>query len=192
MREDSFRLSDAVLKRNATLDAESAHYLQRRHQKYLDYGLSLPPCPEQDRLEGIRERLSDISRDYHRNFDGNSSGLWLTRDELKGLPDAGLSRSKEGEAEYEGQLWHTSKRSELITNTESVKNAKIREAVVIAAENRCKDNVPFIVELCILRNKMAALLGYPDYATFQLNNNVAKSPENVEKFLNDLRSMLLS
>jgi metallopeptidase MepB len=45
-------------------------------------------------------------------------------------------------------------------------------------------------EVMVLRDEAARLLGYPSHATFRLEEKMAKTPENVNAFLNDLQSRL--
>lgn len=47
-------------------------------------------------------------------------------------------------------------------------------------------------EALVLRDEAARLLGYPDHATFVLEERMAKSPKTVNDFLNDLRERLTS
>jgi metallopeptidase MepB len=50
--------------------------------------------------------------------------------------------------------------------------------------------VPLFRELIIRRDEYARLLGYPDYATFQIEGKMMKTPEKVLDFLGDLRMQL--
>ena len=47
-------------------------------------------------------------------------------------------------------------------------------------------NGPIILELTHLRAEKAALLGYPNWASYAIENQMAKKPENVFKILDDL------
>ena len=51
-------------------------------------------------------------------------------------------------------------------------------------------NVPIFEEVIILRDEAARLLGYPDHATFRIEDKMAKSPKTVWDFLLDLKSQL--
>ena len=48
------------------------------------------------------------------------------------------------------------------------------------------DNRSLALEMLVLRQEMAELLGYPDFASFKLETEMAKTPENVLKLLKDV------
>jgi len=56
-----------------------------------------------------------------------------------------------------------------------------------AFNSRCIDtNVAIIEELVVLRAEVASILGFKNHAEYILNIRMAKSPNTVKKFLNDL------
>ncbi|CAL3969889.1 unnamed protein product [Diplocarpon coronariae] len=54
----------------------------------------------------------------------------------------------------------------------------------------CNANVPLFKEAIVLRDEAARLLGYPDWASFRIEDKMAKTPQTVNDFLNDLRRQL--
>jgi metallopeptidase MepB len=50
--------------------------------------------------------------------------------------------------------------------------------------------VPLFREAIILRDEAARLLGYPDHASFRIEDKMAKTPKTVLDFLGDLRTQL--
>ena len=70
------------------------------------------------------------------------------------------------------------------------KSSETRKRCFIAWNNSCSQNVPVFRELALLRDEAARILGFPNHATFRLEEKMAKTPENVNLFLNDLRSKL--
>jgi metallopeptidase MepB len=55
---------------------------------------------------------------------------------------------------------------------------------------QCNANVPLFREAIILRDEAARLLGYPDHASFRIEDKMAKTPQTVLDFLGDLRTQL--
>jgi metallopeptidase MepB len=55
---------------------------------------------------------------------------------------------------------------------------------------QCNQNVPLFKEAIILRDEAARLLGYPDHASFRIEDKMAKTPKTVNDFLDDLRVQL--
>lgn len=59
-------------------------------------------------------------------------------------------------------------------------------------ENKCNQNINLLEEAVIIRDEAARLLGYPDHATLILEDKMAKTPQAVNDFLDDLRKRLAS
>jgi len=57
-------------------------------------------------------------------------------------------------------------------------------------ENKCNENVPLFRETIVLRDEAARLLGYPNHATFRIEDKMAKTPKTVDDFLGDLKERL--
>lgn len=55
---------------------------------------------------------------------------------------------------------------------------------------QCNTNVPLFKEALVLRDEAARMLGYPDHATFRIEDKMAKTPKTVNDFLGDLRTRL--
>lgn len=55
---------------------------------------------------------------------------------------------------------------------------------------QCNQNVPLFREAIVLRDEAARLLGYPDWASFRIEDKMAKTPATVNEFLGDLRTQL--
>ncbi|KAL1987257.1 hypothetical protein VTN96DRAFT_4285 [Rasamsonia emersonii] len=190
MREDLYRLVDAVLKKNEDLDPESRRLLEKEHKDYIRNGLGLPAGPQRDRFKEIKKRLSQLSIEFQKNLNEENGGIWFTREELDGVPEDVLSGLQKGEGENEGKLRLTFKYPDLFPTLKYAKNAETRKRVAIANENKCNQNVPLFREAMILRDEAARLLGYPNHAAFRIEDKMAKTPETVDKFLGDLRSRL--
>jgi metallopeptidase MepB len=55
---------------------------------------------------------------------------------------------------------------------------------------QCNQNVPLFAEAIVLRDEAARLLGYADWASFRIEDKMAKTPKTVNDFLADLRVQL--
>lgn len=190
MREDLFKLIDAVLKRGETLDPESKRLLEKEHKDYVRSGLGIPAGPQRDRFKEIKKRLSQLAIEFSRNLNEEKGGIWFTREELDGVPEDVLSGLKEGEGENEGKLWLTFKYPDLFPTMKYAKNGETRKRMAIANKNKCNQNVPLFREAMILRDEAARIMGYPNHASFRIEDGMAKSPDWVNKFLGDLRTRL--
>ncbi|KAL2164928.1 hypothetical protein VTH06DRAFT_224 [Thermothelomyces fergusii] len=214
MREDVFRLVDAVYKRSglgeslekdknrlidealakaAGLDdVESARLLERERKSYIRNGLGLPEGPKRDRFKEIKKRLSQIQIEFQKNLNEENGGIWFTAEELDGVPQDVLDTLEKGTGENEGKLRLTFKYPDLFPTLKFAKNPETRRKVLIANENKCNQNVPLFKEAILLRDEAARLLGYPDHASFRIEDKMAKTPKAVLDFLEDLKGRLVA
>ncbi|KAF2442931.1 zincin [Karstenula rhodostoma CBS 690.94] len=190
MREDVFKLIDAVLKKNESLDAESQRLLEKDHKSYIRNGLNLSVGPQRDRFKEIKQRLSAISIEFQKNLNEEQGGIWFTREELDGVPEDVVDGLKVGEGENKGKLWLTFKYPDLFPTLKYATNAETRKRVFVENENKCNDNVPLFREAILLRDEAARLLGYKNHAEFRIEDKMAKTPKTVNDFLGDLRTRL--
>lgn len=56
---------------------------------------------------------------------------------------------------------------------------------------QCNANVLLFQEIVILRDEAARMLGYPDHASFRIEERLAKTPKKVLNFLDDLKTQLI-
>jgi metallopeptidase MepB len=70
------------------------------------------------------------------------------------------------------------------------KNSETRKRFYVANENKCNQNIPLFKEVMVLNDEAACLLGYPNHASFRIEDKMAKKLEIVDTFLGDLRSRL--
>ncbi|KAI9750644.1 MAG: hypothetical protein M1815_001679 [Lichina confinis] len=190
MREDVFRLVGAALDKKEDLDPESRRLLEKMHKDYIRYGLGIPAGPQRDRFKEIKKSLSQISTTFSKNLNEETGGNWFTPEELQGVPEDVVSGLKKGEGEHAGKLWLTYKYPDLFPTLRYAKNAEVRKKVFVGNENKCNENVPLFGEAIVLRDEAARLLGYPNHATFVIEDKMAKTPKKVDDFLGDLRTQL--
>ena len=190
MREDIFKLVDAVLQKKESLDPESQRLLEKDHKSYIRNGLNLPAGPQRDRFKEIKQRLSAISIEFQKNLNEEQGGIWFSREELDGVPDDVVDGLKAGEGENEGKLWLTFKYPDLFPTLKYATHAETRKRVFVENENKCNGNVPLFREAILLRDEAARLLGYSNHAEFRIEDKMAKTPKTVDDFLGDLRTRL--
>ena len=190
MREDLYRLVDAVSKRNEDLDSESSRFLVKLHNNFIRNGLNLPEGPKRKRFKEISKQISWYKLKFKQTLDEDNSGIWFSPSELDGLPKDFLSTLEKGAKQNEGMLRLSFQQSEFYTAMRYAKSGATRKRIFIANDNRCSQNVPLFKETMILRDEAARLLGYPNHVTFRLEEKMAKNPETVNAFLADLRSRL--
>ena len=186
MREDVFKLVDAVSRKKEKLDPESERLLEKEYKGYVRNGLNIPAGPKRDRFKEIKKSLSQLGIAFSKNLNEESGGIWFTAEELHGVPADVLSLLKKEGDNY----FLTYKYPDLFPTLKYGTNVATRKQVFIGNENKCNQNVPLFREAITLRDEAARLLGYPNHAAFRIEDKMAKTPKTVDDFLADLRSRL--
>lgn len=75
--------------------------------------------------------------------------------------------------------------------TKKLESEDVRKKLDYALGTQNKENIPLIEELVELRQEEALLLGYSSYSEMILERRMAKSPQNVEVFEDDLIGRLI-
>lgn len=194
MRDDIFRLVDAVRTRSENLDRESALFLRRCHRKHIQAGAGLADDSQRQRFRTIEARLSQIRAEFDENLCRDDATICFDLAELEGVPQRILSQLKRRRGEEdnpEDQQWEVvladPGHTEILCYA---KRAETRKRLWIALENRCGANASLVKEAVVLRHERACLLGFPNNAAFRLEDRMAKSPNTVNAFLADLRSRI--
>ncbi|KAI0593466.1 peptidase family M3 [Biscogniauxia sp. FL1348] len=194
MREDVYKLVEAAFQAQKTqepdLDPESLRLLEKERKGYIRNGLGIPSGPLRDRFKEIKKRLSQISIEFQKHLNEENGGLWFTRQELEGVPDDVVDGLEKGTGENEGKVKLSFKYPDLFPALKFAKNPETRKKIFISNENKCNQNVPLFKETILLRDEAARLLGYPNHATFRIEDKMAKLPETVNTFLADLKTRL--
>lgn len=190
MREDIFQRVDAAFAKNESLDSESQRLLEKTRKDYIKYGLNLPQGPQRDRFKDIKLRLSSIGIEFQKNLNEEKGGLWFTPEELDGVPQDVIETLKKGEGENAGKLWLTFKYPDFLPTQDKCKVAETRRKTMLANENKCNDNIPLFKETIQLRDEAARMLGYANHAAFRIEDKMAKTPQFVDDFQEDLKVRL--
>jgi peptidyl-dipeptidase Dcp len=165
---------------------------------FLDFVRSGANLNDQDKekLRNINEELSNLYVQFRQNHlkQTNAIGLVIDKDEnLAGLPDGVVQAAAEMARArgMEGKWVFTLQKPSFIPFLMNSEKRNLREIVFKAYINRGNNNDEFdnkklISRIAALRVKKSNLLSYKTHADFVLERNMAKKPENVYKFLNDL------
>ena len=190
MREDIYKLVDAVFQKKPQLEPELQRLLEKERKVFIRNGLNLPVGSKRDRFKEIKLRLSQLSIQFQKTLNEEKGGIWFTPEELDGVPEDVLQDLQKGEGENDGKLKLTFKYPHLFPALKYATNPETRKRVLIENENKCNSNVPLFKEAILLRDEAARLLGYPNHAAFRIEDKMAKTPKTVDDFLGDLRTRL--
>ncbi|XP_030229059.1 thimet oligopeptidase isoform X3 [Gadus morhua] len=183
MREDVYLRIVALEKLEAeALDPESRRFLERLIKLGQRNGLHLPK-ETQEEIKSIKKELSNLSIDFSKNLNEDTTRLGFTREQLGGLPEDFL-----GSLEVEGAMLQVSlKYPHYFPTMKKCWNPETRKALENAFNSRCQqENSSILKQLVSLRGQKSALLGFSTHADFVLEMNMAKSGQKVAGFLEDL------
>lgn len=191
-----FKRIKAVYDNKATLSLtpEQNMLLETTYKSFVRNGALLNEA-EQVNLRELDNELSVLKLNYGKNIldDTNAYSLHITNEaDLKGLPHGTIEAANEfAKSEgKEGWLFSLDYPS-LIPFMTYADNRELRKEISIANgkkafQNNENNNEKNVLKITRLRYERAKLLGYKSHAHFVLEERMAKSPEKVNAFLNDL------
>lgn len=195
LNEALFQRVDAVKSREHALGltAEQSRLLERTHKAFVRQGAALP-ADKRARLAEITERLAVLGTTFSQNVLADERGYTLALEgeaDLAGLPDTlreAAARAAKDRG-MDGKHVITLARSSVEPFLQFSGRRDLREvalkAWVARGENGGEtDNRDAIAEMVALRAERAALLGYPSFAHFRLDDTMAKTPEAALDLLN--------
>lgn len=185
------RIRDLWDRREALgLTAEEARVLELYRRMFVRAGADLTGA-EAERLKAVKERLAVLGTRFSQNLlaDERDWAMPLSEADLEGLPGfvvAGLKAA----AEERGQEGHvlTLARSLIVPFLQFSPRRDLRETAFRAwiargANGGATDNREIAAEILRLRHERARLLGYPSFAAYKLEPEMAKTPEAVRALL---------
>ncbi|MDG5492509.1 M3 family metallopeptidase [Psychroserpens sp. SPM9] len=196
LNEDLFKRVKTVYDQKADLDitVEQKTLLDKKYKGFSRNGANLSEA-KKTRLRAIDKQLSQLKLKFGENVlaETNKFELHLTNEaELSGLPE-GAKEAAQQLAESKGKAgWLiTLDYPSYIPFMTYADNRKLRKQLAIAAgakafKDDALDNQDNVLQIAKLRHERANLLGYKTHAHFVLEERMAKTPETVENFLNEL------
>lgn len=177
------------------LDTEQQMVLQQYYNAFVRGGANLSP-EDKEKLKKINGELAVLSLKFGDNQLKETNAYRLVIDnkkDLSGLPEGVVSAAAEAakEAGMEGKWVFTLHNPSIIPFLQYADNRALREQIYKAYINRgsnpnANNNWENISKMVSLRAEKAKLLGYPDYASYVIDDNMAKTPENVYALCNQI------
>ncbi|MDY7544730.1 M3 family metallopeptidase [Glaciimonas sp. CA11.2] len=149
-----------------------------------DAGVSLPSV-KRARLKAILEKLETLSQEFARNIRDNTQKVTFTPAEMQGLPVAYMARVKpDDQGNYQLGFDYPDYKPFM----ESADNSDARRRYQMAFENHgTPANLDVLKQAMDLRHEMAGLFDLPSYADLVLRRRMAKSPQAVYAFLDEVK-----
>ena len=176
------------------LDAESLRLVEYEYQQFVKAGANLSDS-DKEKLKKIDEEDSTLENTFMTKLlAAAASAAYSTSDQkmLAGLSEGQMAAAAEEAKAHKQQGWmlplqNTTQQPDLAF----LKDRATRKAIYENSWNRAErgdanDTRATLARLAQLRAQKAALLGYPNYAAWNLTDQMAKTPEAAIRFLDAL------
>jgi len=194
MDEKIFARVDALFGQRETLglDDQAMRLLELTHLDFVRRGAALDEA-SRERMKEINARLSELTTVFGQNLLKETNGFELVITDaagLAGLPDnmIGSARAKaEAKGLADGWVFGLD-RGTFEGFMTYADNRELREQMYQGYRARGgqggdMDNRDELSEIAFLRAEAARLMGYENHAAYQMEKNMAKTPETAEAFL---------
>jgi peptidyl-dipeptidase Dcp len=177
------------------LDPESKQLLKIYYLQFVHAGANLSDA-DKTRLKEINKQDATLETQFQQKLVAAAkAGALVVDDKAKvaGLSDAELAAAAQA-AESRGQkgkwvlpLQNTTQQPLLVSlKDRGTRQALFEHSWTRAEKSDANDTRAIIAELAQLRAEKAKLVGYPNYAAYVLYDQMAKTPQAVEKFIGQL------
>ena len=176
------------------LDAESLRLVEYQYQQFVKAGANLSDS-DKEKLKKLDEEESTLENTFMTKLlAAGAAGAYSTQDRsaLAGLSEGQIAAAAEEAKAHKQQGWmlplqNTTQQPDLAF----LKERATRQAIYENSWNRAErgdanDTRATLARLAQLRAQKAALLGYPNYAAWDLTDQMAKTPEAAIHFLDAL------
>lgn len=181
-------------RKNSGLTPEQIRLIEKIYEGFEDSGATLSEA-NKETYRQLSAALSKYTLDFGQNVlkESNAYEMLLTNEkDLEGLPKSVLEAAA-AKAKLKGKtgwMFDLSAPS-YVAFMKNSRNRDLRKKLYIVFTSKCVkanefDNQENIRNIAATRLKIAQLMGYPDYATYSLRDQMAKNKENVYKLLDKL------
>ncbi|MFG1614230.1 M3 family metallopeptidase [Nonomuraea wenchangensis] len=184
---DSIRLDRALwarIKQVTTSDPEEAWLLQKYREDFIRAGADLSET-EQARLRELNEELSRLSTEFAQALLKAATEAALVVEDpadLDGFEQSRIDSLRQDDGTYALPLLNFTAQPALSQLT----NRDVRRRLFELSVGRAPGNFAIAARMAALRAERAALLGFPDHASYVVADQTAKTVEAVEEMLGQL------
>jgi peptidyl-dipeptidase Dcp len=176
------------------LDAESKRLVEETYEEFTHAGASLSDA-DKTRVKQINEQLSVLTSAFRQKLQAATKAAAFTTTDKAAL--AGLTDGQIAAAEVAAKARKQPGYTLLLQNTtqqpvlQSLTNRATRQAIFDNSLNRAErggdtDTRDTIAQMAKLRAEKANLLGFPTFAAWKIEDQMAKTPEAALRFLDAL------
>ena len=180
---------------NLNLDKEQAKLLEETYKDFVRGGANLS-AGDQAKLRELNSQLALLQLTFGQNMLKETNAFQLIIDneaDLSGLTDALVANAAAAaqKAGLEGKWLFTLQNPSIMPFLQYADNRDLREKIfkgylMRGNNNNDNDNKEVVKQLVTLRLEKAGLMGYPDYASFVLEDRMARNANSVYALLDEL------
>ena len=180
------------------LDREDSMLLENTYESFVNSGANLQG-DDRETYRRLTTELSNLTLAFGQNAlkAMNSNELWLTADDLDGLPQNIIDAAKlaaEEKGRTDAYLFTTQAPSYRPFLQYSARR-DLREKLYRMYNTMCTEgeysNIENIKQITLKRMQLAHLMGYKTFAEYKQKHTMAGKPENVYNLLDQLRDAYL-
>jgi peptidyl-dipeptidase Dcp len=189
------RVSAVYKQRNSLkLDPESLRLVEYIYDQFVHAGANLSDSDKTE-LKKLNEELATLSNTFTTKLlAATKEGAYVTTDRgaLAGLSDAQISAAAEAakNRKVEGciiPLQNTTQQPDLVSlSNRSTRQTLFENSWKRAERGDANDTRDTIARIAQLRAQKGKLLGFPNFAAWKIEDQMAKTPEAALKFMNAL------
>ena len=139
---------------------------------------------DRDKLKTLKTELNEISNTFNVNIAQYQDFLYLDEADMEGLPEDYKKARLQEDGKYKIGLSYP----DIGPFFKNAKSSDARKQLLFKYSNRASEtNKQVLVDMILKRTEIANLLGYDTYAEYALVTKMAKTPETVWDFLNNLQ-----
>lgn len=201
LNEKLFARIKAVYENPGNLDKEQQKLLEETYKDFVRGGANLD-AESQKKLRQLNSEISMLQLTFGQNMQKETNAFQLVIDkeeDLAGLPHNLVASAAEAAAEagMQGKWLFTLHNPSVMPFLQYADNRDLREKIFNGYINRgnngnANDNKEVVRKLVKARLQKAQLMGYDNYASFVLEERMAKTPEAVYRLLEQIWTPTLS
>ena len=179
LRPDVFRALQGL--RLDGLDVESRYYVERTLRNLRRLGVDRPEATR-TRLKALRDELSVLMAEYLRNTRERGRRFTVSSSkELDGLPADFIARHK---PDASGAITLTTDAVDARPVITYATSGELRKRMYVELYTVASpENVAVLDKILAVRGEMARLLGYPNWATYDMSSRMSGDVKTVSAFI---------
>lgn len=180
----------------APYDSAQIHVIEKLYESFVRNGANLS-AEDKEKLRALNEELTTLTIQFGQNLLAETNKNFMLvidqKTDLVGLPDELIASAAEAATEngLDGKWIFTLQKPSMIPFLQYAQNRGLREKLYRAYTMRGNntnefDNKDEISRIVQIRAERAKLFGYANHASYVIEQNMAKTPENVYKLIDQL------